>query len=113
MGFDYGFDICPPLEENGANIRAYQQFLKEVTERNGDVYDDEGREPDGKILVLPGDQNKPQGFSNAFIWFMVGECTRIPSNPDHCNYFFRFSSKVSGGLTTQLRSTSQVSVTSR
>lgn len=34
------------------------------------------------------------------IWFMVGECPRMPSNPARCNYFLRFSSKVSGGLTT-------------
>jgi hypothetical protein len=29
-----------------------------------------------------------------YIWFMIGEC------PDRCDYFLRFSSKISGRLTT-------------
>jgi len=31
---------------------------------------------------------------------MVGECPYMPVNPDRCDYFLRFSSKVSGRLTT-------------
>ena len=31
---------------------------------------------------------------------MVGECPHIPSNPDCCDYFLHFSSKVSRRLTT-------------
>jgi len=34
-----------------------------------------------------------------YIRFMVGECPHMPSNPDRCDYFLRFSSKVSGRLT--------------
>jgi hypothetical protein len=32
--------------------------------------------------------------------FMVGECPHIPGNPDLCDYFLRFSSEISGRLTT-------------
>ncbi|KEY70680.1 hypothetical protein S7711_11492 [Stachybotrys chartarum IBT 7711] len=31
---------------------------------------------------------------------MVGECPHLPSNPDRCDYFLRFSSKISGRLTS-------------
>jgi len=31
---------------------------------------------------------------------MVGECPHMPGNSDCCDYFLRFSSKVSGRLTT-------------
>lgn len=38
--------------------------------------------------------------SKDIIRFMVGECPQMPSSPYRCNYFLRFSSKVSGQLTT-------------
>jgi hypothetical protein len=30
---------------------------------------------------------------------MIRECPHMPVDPDHCDYFLRFSSKVSGRLT--------------
>jgi hypothetical protein len=35
-----------------------------------------------------------------YIWFIVRECPHMPGNPDRCDYSLRFSSKVSGRLTT-------------
>ncbi|KND89209.1 hypothetical protein TOPH_06228 [Tolypocladium ophioglossoides CBS 100239] len=97
MGFDCGFDICPRLELNAANKLAYQEFLREVISTYQGVHDEEGRRADGKVLVLPGDSEE---LDKVNIWFMVGECPHLPSTPDQCNYFLRFSSKVSGRLTT-------------
>ncbi|KAK3935954.1 hypothetical protein QBC46DRAFT_346097 [Diplogelasinospora grovesii] len=73
MGFDCGFDIFP------------------------NTYDEERRREDGKVLQLPGDRGI--FLSKHYIQLMVGECPKMPANPDLCDYFLRFSSKVSGGLT--------------
>jgi hypothetical protein len=43
-------------------------------------------------------------IDSVYIWFMVGECPSIPKSPEHCDYFLRFSSKVSGRLTTLAQS---------
>ncbi|RYP25149.1 hypothetical protein DL765_000030 [Monosporascus sp. GIB2] len=97
MGFDCGFDIFPELEPTEANKRAYQAFLDEIVDTYQNVYDKEGGREDGKVLQLPEDLG---GFPNKhYIQFMVGECPRMPANPDCCDYFLRFSSKVSGRLT--------------
>ncbi|RYP13752.1 hypothetical protein DL767_010597 [Monosporascus sp. MG133] len=98
MGFDCGFDIFPRLEPTEANKRTYQAFLDEIIDTYQNVYDKEGRREDGKVLQLPED---PGIFPNKHcIQFMVGECPSMPANPDRCDYFLRFSSKVSGRLTT-------------
>ncbi|KAK4084516.1 uncharacterized protein Triagg1_996 [Trichoderma aggressivum f. europaeum] len=96
MGFDCGFDIFPRLEVNDENKKAYQQFLDEIIENYKDVYDERGRREDGKILVLP---NSSEYSEKNLIHLAIGECPHMPSSPEHCNYFLRFSSKVSGGLT--------------
>ncbi|KAL7939598.1 hypothetical protein V8C35DRAFT_287110 [Trichoderma chlorosporum] len=96
MGFDCGFDISPRLEVNDENKRVYQQFLNEIIEKYKDVYDEEGRQEDGKILDLP---NSSKHSNKNIIRFMIGECPHMPSSPERCNYFLRFSSKVSGSLT--------------
>lgn len=96
MGFDCGFDIFPRLELNDANKQAYQEFLDEVTSTYKDAIDNEGLRPDGKILALPGCFEE---YDKSFIWFVVGEMPHMPSTPDRCNYFLRFSSKVSGRRT--------------
>lgn len=96
MGFDCGFDIHPRLEATSANKQAYQQFLDEIIETYDDVYDDEGRRADGKVLDMSTDSDHSD---KAYIWFMVGECPHVPRNPDRCDYFLRFSSKISGRLT--------------
>lgn len=97
MGFDCGFDIYPRLEATAANKEAYQRFLEEITRTYGDVYDEDGRRKDGKILHIETDPDHPD--CNLFLEFMVGECPRMPRSLDRCDYFLRFSSKVSGGLT--------------
>jgi hypothetical protein len=63
----------------------------------GNVYDKEGRMTDGKVLDIPTNSHHSDKI---YIWFMVGECLHMPSNSDRCDYFLRFSSKVSGRLTT-------------
>lgn len=98
MGFDCGFDIHPRLEVNAENIQSYQSFLDEITRTYKDVYDKDGRRADGKVLVMPADISDDS--SKSYIRFMVGECPHMPSNPARCDYFLRFSSKVSGRLTT-------------
>jgi hypothetical protein len=52
---------------------------------------------DGKVLDIP---TKSHHSDKIYIRFMVGECPHMPGNPDRCDYFLRFSSKVSGRLTT-------------
>ena len=96
MGFDCGFDIHPRLEATTGNKETYQRFLDEIISTYHDVYDPNGRRPDGKVLEMPSDSE----HSKDCIRFMVGECPQMPSNPDRCDYFLRFSSKVSGNLTT-------------
>lgn len=59
MGFDCGFDIFPRLELNVADKQAYEEFLREVIDTDGDVHDKEGRRADGKVLVLPSDSDAP------------------------------------------------------
>ncbi|KAL7789962.1 hypothetical protein V8C37DRAFT_385691 [Trichoderma ceciliae] len=90
MGFDCGFDIHPRLEANAENKQTYQHFLDEIIQTYQDVYDEEGRQPDGKILDLSHEN---------IIQLMIGEGPQMPSSPERCNYFLRFSSKVSGRLT--------------
>ncbi|PNP58593.1 hypothetical protein THARTR1_01609 [Trichoderma harzianum] len=97
MGYDCGFDIFPRLEANDENKKAYQQFLDEIIEKYKDVYDEKGRREDGKILDLPS-SSKYSGKN--VIRLAIGECPQMPSSAEHCNYFLRFSSKVSGSLTT-------------
>ncbi|KAK3367284.1 hypothetical protein B0T24DRAFT_535228 [Lasiosphaeria ovina] len=98
MGFDCGFDIFPALEPTEENKRAYRAFLNEIIAKYQDTYDKEGRRDDGKVLELPGDPQAKWPHPHS-IRFMVGECPSVPANPNHCGYFLRFSSKVSGRLT--------------
>ena len=46
--------------------------------------------------MMPTD---PDHYDDCYIYFMVGECPHMPSNSNRCDYFLRFSSKVSGHLT--------------
>ena len=73
------------------NKKTYSLFLDEIIRTFETVYDTNGRRTDGKIL---------EGVDKTYISFMVEECPHLPSKPDHCQYFLRFSSKVSGHLTT-------------
>ncbi|KAG9494754.1 hypothetical protein J7337_013893 [Fusarium musae] len=97
MGFDCGFDIYPRLEATAANQIIYQRFLEEITKEYGEVYEKEGRRSDGKVLTTSTESDPSD---KSYIWFMVGECPHLPSNPNTCDYFLRFSSKISGGLTS-------------
>ncbi|UPK91944.1 hypothetical protein LCI18_002879 [Fusarium solani-melongenae] len=100
MGFDCDFDIYPRLEVTPENKAAYQRFLDEIIDIYKDTYDPRGRRDDGKVLEMPTDSDHLDHFDKVNICFMVGECPHMPSDPERCNYFLRFSSKVSGGLTT-------------
>ena len=97
MGFDCGFDIYPRLEATASNKETYRRFLDEITNTYKDVYDEKARTTDGKVLAIPTTSHHSD---EVYIRFMVGECPHIPCNPDRCDYFLRFSSKISGGLTT-------------
>lgn len=102
MGFDCGFDIYPRLEANGPDKEAYRKFVEEIVKKYGDMYDKKGRRSDGKILTTTADESvKSVEPDNVYFWFMIGECPHIPKSSDHCEYFLRFSSKVSGRLTAQ------------
>ncbi|OAL46898.1 hypothetical protein IQ07DRAFT_683008 [Pyrenochaeta sp. DS3sAY3a] len=105
MGYDCGFDIYPRLEANTLNKEAYGRFVEEIIKKYGDVYDKEGRRPDGKILITCAQESEnPMDADDLYIRFMVGECPYMPKSPEHCEYFLRFSSKVSGGLTAPAES---------
>ena len=95
MGFDCGFDIYPRLEATASNKEIYSRFLDEIKSTYQNVVDKKGRRADGKLLIT-----ESEGLSNVYIWFMIGECPHMPADPDRCAYFLRFSSKVSGSLTT-------------
>lgn len=97
MGFACGFDIYPRLEATTVNKQAYQRFLDEVISTYDHIHDENGRREDGKILVVPATSDN---LDKMYIRFMVGECPEMPSNAERCDYFLRFSSKVSGRLTT-------------
>ncbi|KAF2820902.1 hypothetical protein CC86DRAFT_303944, partial [Ophiobolus disseminans] len=88
MGYDCGFDIHPRLEPTSSDQVLHRQFLHEIY-----AFDSEpdSRSRSGQILVA--DSN------NSFIRFMIGECPHLPSYPALCNYFLRFSSKISRGVT--------------
>ena len=101
MGYDCGFDVHPRLEATASNKEAYRRFIEETIHTYEIVYDPDGRRDDGKVLVLPEDSEDSDGM---YIVFMVGEGPSFPSNPEHCNYFLRFNSKVSGNLTLCARS---------
>jgi hypothetical protein len=97
MGFDCGFDIYPRLETTASNKETYRRFLDEIIRTYENVYDKEGRMTDGKVLDIPINSHHSDKI---YIWFMVGESPHIPGNPNRCDYFLRFSSKVSGRLKT-------------
>lgn len=97
MGFECGFDVYPRLEANEPNKEAYRQFVEEIIQTYENTYDEGGRRTDGKVLEIPTDSDH---HDNVYVSFMVGECPHIPYNHDRCDYFLRFSSKVSGHLTT-------------
>lgn len=106
MGFDCGFDVCPRLEPTPENQETYRRFLDEIIERWQGVYDPGGCREDGKILEMPGEVSehaKMECGRDQYIYFMVGECPGMPARPENCNFFLRFSSKVSGSLTAQAR----------
>lgn len=96
MGFDCGFDIHSRLKATIENKQAYQRFLDEIIRTYNDIYDEKGRRPDGKVLEMLIDSE----YFKDCIGFMVGECSHMLSNPDRCDYFLRFSSKISGHLIT-------------
>jgi hypothetical protein len=76
-----------------------------MLKKYGDVYDKKGRRPDGKILTTSVDVlATSMDVDSVYIWFIVGECPHIPKSPEHCDYFLRFSSKVSGSLTAPTES---------
>ncbi|KAL2689139.1 hypothetical protein Neosp_003191 [[Neocosmospora] mangrovei] len=99
MGFDCGFDIYPRLEVTPENKENYQRFIDDIIATYEGVYDEKGDRDDGKVLQMPTDSDYPDDWDKANIYFMVGECPRMPCSPERCNYFLRFSSKVSGRLT--------------
>lgn len=76
MGFDCGFDVFPTLEPTPSNKEPFEHFLKEVLS-----------------TYSAADEVKEDG---AYIVFPVGEHPRIPFR---CEYFMRFSSKVSSNST--------------
>jgi hypothetical protein len=95
MGFDCGFDIYPALEPTPSNQEKYEHFIQEVMQTyslddaNPDSYLDSAERP-AKLV------SKPHG---AILEFKVGEYPFMPYNAHLCNYFLRFSSKVSSTST--------------
>ncbi|KAK5997569.1 hypothetical protein PT974_02932 [Cladobotryum mycophilum] len=104
MGYDCGFDIYPRLEPTEANQITYRRFLDEVINKYKDVKDEQARHASGRVLSLPGEDDD-DGASNAdaadksSVRLLIGECPEMPVDAGRCDYFLRFSSKVSGELT--------------
>jgi hypothetical protein len=89
MGYSFGFDIQPPLDPiHQINQDQYGRFIVELL----DQYDcDDGSLEQIACLV-------PRG-TGAYIEFEVGGRPAIPANPEMCQYFLRFSSRISGKQT--------------
>ena len=83
MGYGIGFGIYPRLEPTPANKERYASFINEIMTTFFDEAEDNLVE-----LVTTS--------KGTLIEFMVGEHPIISYN---CDFFLRFSSKVSGGLT--------------
>jgi hypothetical protein len=85
------------LEATALSKETYHPFLEEIIRTYDNIYNKEGRTTDGKLLnILTNSDHSDK----VYISLKVGECPFIPANPDRCNYFHRFSSKVSGHLTS-------------
>ena len=98
MGYDCGFDIYPRLTV--ADHKTYLAFRDELISVFEDTYDEDARDPSGKILSLPTDpeDSTVRDKDELYIRFMIGECPQLPYDPEHCGYFLRFSSKISASL---------------
>ncbi|KKY27150.1 putative rna-dependent rna polymerase [Diplodia seriata] len=83
MGFDCGFDIYPRLDPTPSNKEKYAHFINEVLR----TYEDEDEYGSDSVVEVVPDS------PGSHIEFLVGEHPAIPYN---CEYFLRFSSKVSG-----------------
>jgi hypothetical protein len=96
MGYDCGFDMYPALEPTPENQDKYEHFVQEVMRAYSvdDADPDSNPDPANRPAEIV---SKPQG---AILEFMVGEHPSMPYNPRLCHYFLRFSSKISGRLTT-------------
>jgi hypothetical protein len=94
MGYDCGFEIFPRLRV-AIDRDAYRAFISEILSRYSRIFDEVSRHPDLKILELPTDASSSDKHN---IHFTVGEYPGMPLDPEHCEYFLRFSSKVSGHL---------------
>lgn len=88
--------MSPPLEPSSNNIQKYSEFIEEIVRTYNSTYDPKARSRDGKVLQLPNDSDNND---KANIVFMIGEGPQMPAKPEHCEYFLRFSSKISGSLT--------------
>jgi hypothetical protein len=90
MGIDCGFDIFPRLD--GGSVVAYHEFVEEVLAMYGDEHSSASFHKNGKIISTPTDTDHrhPPGK----ICFCLGEAPAFPSEAKHCNYFLRFSSKI-------------------
>ncbi|KAH6617364.1 hypothetical protein F5144DRAFT_391346 [Chaetomium tenue] len=96
MGIDCGFDMFPRLDAGNASDRqAYREFLDEIVETYGDAYEEKGSDVI-KVLRLPARDSGAEFPTNTYIYFRVGEGPKMPASPKRCNYFLRFSSKISG-----------------
>jgi hypothetical protein len=94
MGFDRGFDISPRLEPTPANKTLYAKFIEEILTKYDNVIDKDSRRQDKKLLEYG--TNVVYKSNKDYISFTVGEYPGMPANPEHCEYFLRFSSKISG-----------------
>lgn len=82
MGIDCGFDVHPRLEPTEENKESYACFIAEVLRK----YEDDDNPGAGIAVVVPHSEC-------SYIEFQIGE---HPTIPYKCEYFLRFSSKVSG-----------------
>ncbi|KAL3294521.1 SET domain-containing protein 5 [Colletotrichum asianum] len=97
MGYDCGFDIYPQLEATERNIEKYERFRNAIIRKYENAFDPGSRHPDGKVLDILKESGSDFG-TNYNISFLVGEIPHMPYAAQRCNYFLRFSSKVSGQL---------------
>jgi hypothetical protein len=89
MGIHCGFDIFPRLDAD--SMVAYHEFVEEVLETFDHERSSASFRKDGQIISTPTETDH---CSPGQICFCLGEAPSFPSDPKHCQYFLRFSSKI-------------------
>uniref|UniRef100_L2FUN8 Short-chain dehydrogenase reductase sdr n=1 Tax=Colletotrichum fructicola (strain Nara gc5) TaxID=1213859 RepID=L2FUN8_COLFN len=90
----YGLMLSLAPDAVRINPGKYGFLIRSTILKYEDVYDDDSRHPEGRVLDIATESGSHFG-TNYNLSFLVGEIPRMPVDADRCNnYFLRFSSKM-------------------